>query len=247
MTTRLEGKRAFVAGAGQGMGRQIALAFAAEGAEVIAASRTLGKMADLPKISAAIAPVELDLTDAQAVERVAGESGEVDILVNCAAWVHTGTILDCPPDEWLRSFDQNVHACYHTIRNFLPGMVQRGSGSIVNIASVAGSITGVPMRAAYGTSKAALIGMTKAVARDFIASGVRCNALCPGTTHSPSLQSRIDEADDPEEALRMFISRQPMGRLGRVEEMAAAALYLASDESGFMTGQCLVIDGGQTL
>ncbi|AXQ95286.1 SDR family oxidoreductase [Cereibacter azotoformans] len=247
MSGRLAGKRAFVAGAGQGMGREIALAYAREGAEVIAASRTLAKMVDLPSLAPAIRPVELDLVDAEAVARVTGEAGPVDILVNCAAFVHTGTLLDCPPEDWRRSFDQNVHSCYHTIRGLLPGMLERGSGSIVNIASVASSITGVPLRAAYGTSKAALIGLTKAVARDFIGRGIRCNALCPGTTQSPSLQERIEATDDPEETRRLFVARQPMGRLGTVEEMAAAAIYLGSDESGFMTGQLLVVDGGQTL
>lgn len=247
MTGRLEGKRALIAGAGQGIGRAIAIAYAREGATVIAASRTGAKMTNLPQISEKIAPVVVDLTSGSAVQQIVVDSGGVDILLNCAGWVHTGTILDATADDWQRNFDQNVTSCYHTIRAVLPGMLNKGSGSIVNLASVASSLTGVPNRAIYGTSKAALIGLTKAVARDFVASGIRCNALCPGTTHTEALQERIDNSEDPEAAYRTFINRQPMGRLGHVDEMAAAAVYLGSDESGFMTGQLLVVDGGQTL
>lgn len=247
MVGRLAGKRAFVTGAGQGIGRAVALAFAAEGATVIAASRTLSKMLDLPGLAPGIVPVALDVTDGEAVNKAVAEAGRIDILVNCAGWVHTGTILDCSEDDWARSLDQNVTSMFRTIRAVLPQMVQRGSGTIVNVASVASSITGVPMRAAYGTSKAAVIGLTKAVARDFIKNGIRCNALCPGTTHSPSLEERIQATGDPELTRQQFIARQPMGRLGTTEEMAAAAVFLASDESAFMTGSLLVIDGGQTL
>ncbi|WEX90034.1 SDR family oxidoreductase [Sinorhizobium garamanticum] len=247
MSGRLSGKRAFVTGAGQGIGRAIALAFAKEGAEVVAASRTLSKMLDLPALSPAIAPIALDVTDAKAVEQSIADAGRIDILVNCAGWVHNGTLLDCSDADWARSLDLNVTSAFRITRAVLPQMISRGSGSIVNIASVASSISGVPGRAAYGASKAALIGLTKAVARDIIKSGVRCNALCPGTTHTPSLEERIQATDDPEETRRQFIARQPMGRLGTVGEMAAAAVYLASDESAFMTGQLLVVDGGQTL
>lgn len=247
MTGRLAAKRAFVTGAGQGIGRAVALAFAAEGAEVVAASRTLDKMADLPERAPAIRPLALDVTDGPAVRRAILESGPLDVLCNCAGWVHDGTILDCDEAAWARSLDQNVTSCFHSIRAALPAMLERGRGSIVNVASVASSLTGVPSRAAYGASKAALIGLTKAVARDVIRSGVRVNALCPGTTDSPSLEQRMQATEDPEATRRAFVARQPMGRLGRVEEMAAAALYLASDESGFMTGQLLVVDGGQTL
>lgn len=247
MSDRLSDKRAFVTGAGQGIGRAIAVAFAKEGAEVIAASRTVSKMQDLPALSPAIVPLALDVTHAGAVEQSIADAGRIDILVNCAGWVHNGTVLDCSDTDWAKSLDLNVTAVFRTIRATLPQMIARGSGSIVNIASVASSITGVPGRAAYGASKAALIGLTKAVARDAIGSGVRCNALCPGTTHSPSLEERIQAADDPEETRRQFIARQPMGRLGTVGEMAAAAVYLASEESAFMTGQLLVVDGGQTL
>ena len=244
MTGRLAGKRAFVTGAGQGIGRAVAVAFAREGADVVAASRTLSKMRDL---DGAIRPVALDVTDADAVRRIAAEAGAIDILFNCAGWVHNGTILDCDLEDWTRSFDQNVTSMFHTIRAVLPGMLERRAGSIVNVASVASSLTGVANRAAYGASKAAVIGLTKAVARDHIASGVRCNALCPGTTLSPSLDARIEATDDPDATRRQFIARQPMGRLGSVEEMAAAALYLASDESSFTTGSVLTVDGGQTL
>lgn len=247
MSGRLEAKRAFVTGAGQGIGRAIAIAFAQEGAEVVATSRTLSKMGDLPGIAASIKPVALDVTDAAAIRRVTAEAGPIDILVNCAGWVHNGTILDCSEEDWANSLDQNVTSCFRTIRALLPQMIERGRGSIVNVASVASSITGVANRAAYGASKAAIIGLTKAVARDVIRTGVRVNALCPGTTSSPSLEQRISASPDPERARREFAARQPIGRLGTVEEMAAAALYLASDESAFTTGQILVVDGGQTL
>src|SRR5690606_33788147 len=173
--------------------------------------------------------------------------GRIDILSNCAGWVHNGTILECGDEDWAKSLDQNVTSCFHTIRAALPQMLAQRSGAIINVASVASSITGVANRAAYGASKAAVIGLTKAVARDVIRSGVRVNALCPGTTHSPSLEDRIQAAEDPEATRRAFVARQPMGRLGRVEEMAAAALYLASEESAFMTGQLLIVDGGHTL
>lgn len=247
MSERLAGKRAFVTGAGQGIGRATALAFAREGAEVVAASRTLSKMEDLPALHCAITPLELDVTNADSVQEAVSNAGRVDILFNCAGWVHNGTILDCSPEDWLNSFDQNVTSIYRTIRAVLPGMLQRGSGSIINVASVASSITGVANRAAYGSSKAAVIGLTKSVARDFIRSGVRCNALCPGTTLSPSLEARMQATPDPEATRREFTSRQPMGRLGTVEEMASAAVYLGSDESSFTTGTLMVIDGGQTL
>ena len=247
MGGRLEGKRAFVTGAGQGIGRAVALAFAREGASVVAASRTASKMRDLPEISASIRPVALDVTDGPAVRRAITEAGPIDILFNGAGWVHNGTILDCGLEDWTRSFEQNVTSMFHTIQAALPSMLERRRGSIINVASVASSLTGVANRAAYGASKAAVIGLTKAIARDHIGAGIRCNALCPGTTLSPSLEQRIQAAPDPEEMRRQFIARQPLGRLGTVEEMAAAAVFMASDDAGFMTGAVLVIDGGQTL
>ncbi|MGF1553708.1 MAG: SDR family oxidoreductase [Paracoccaceae bacterium] len=243
----LADKRAFVTGAGQGIGRAIAIAFAEEGARVTAASRTPDKMADLPWRGRAIRPVGCDVADGAALGAAIEAAGPIDVLVNCAGWVHDGTLLDCDEDDWARSLETNVTACYRAIRAVLPGMIERGSGSIVNVASVASSVTGVPRRAAYGASKAAVVGLTKAVARDHVRDGVRCNARCPGTTDSPSLQARIEATDDPEATRRDFHARQPMGRLGTVEEMAEAALYLAGDGSAFMTGQLLVVDGGQTL
>ena len=247
MTGRLADKTAFVTGAGQGIGRAIALAFAEDGARVVAASRTAAKMADLPDLSPQIRPVGLDVTDAAAVDRTIADTGPIDILCNCAGWVHNGTVLDCSDADWANSLTQNVTSMFLTIRGVLPGMLARGGGTIINVASVASSITGVANRAAYGASKAAVIGLTKAVARDFIGRGIRCNALCPGTTASPSLEERMTATGDAEAARRTFIARQPMGRLGLPEEMAAAAVYLASAETGFMTGGLLVIDGGQTL
>lgn len=247
MAGRLADKRAFVTGAGQGIGRAIAVACAAEGAEVLAASRTVSKMRDLAHVNPAITPVELDVTDRPAVRDAIAAAGRIDVLVNCAGWVHSGTILECSDDDWGQSLEQNVTSCFLTIRAALPGMIDNGAGSIVNVASVASAITGVPGRAAYGASKAAVIGLTKAVARDVAGTGVRVNALCPGTTDSPSLRARIEATDDPDSTRRAFMDRQPVGRLGTVEEMAAAAIYLASDDSAFMTGQLLVVDGGQTL
>lgn len=247
MAGRLAGRHALITGAGQGIGRAIALAFAAEGATVTATSRTAAKMDDLPASHPAITPVEMDVTDADAVARVIGAAAPLDILVNCAGWVHNGTILDAREEDWARSIEQNATACFRTMRAALPGMLERGHGAIVNVASVASSVTGVPGRAVYGAGKAAVIGLSKAVARDFIDKGIRCNVLCPGTTDSPSLNERIDATEDPEATRRAFIGRQPMGRLGTVEEMAAAAVYLASDEAGFTTGTVLVADGGQTL
>lgn len=247
MAGRLEGKRAFVTGAGQGIGRAIVLAFAAEGAQVVAASRTVSKMADLPGIHPAIVPVALDVTDGPGIRKALSDAGRVDVLVNCAGWVHNGSILDCSEADWAKSFDQNVTSCYHTIRAVLPQMIERRSGSIVNVASVASSIAGVANRAAYSMSKAALIGLTKAVAKDVVGLGVRVNALCPGTTLSPSLEERINAAPDPVAARKAFIARQPMGRLGTVEEIAAGAVYFASDESAYTSGQLLVVDGGMTM
>lgn len=247
MTGRLVGKRAFVTGAGQGIGRAVALAFAHEGASVVASSRTLSKMADLPRTSERIEIVALDVTDGRGVRSAVADAGTIDILFNCAGWVHSGTILEASEEDWLRSFEQNVTSMYHTIRATLPGMIERGSGSIINVASVASSITGVAGRAAYGSSKAAVIGLSKAVARDTIRAGVRCNVLAPGTTLSPSLEARMQATDDPEATRRAFTDRQPIGRLGSVEEMAAAAVWLAGDESAFTTGTVIVCDGGQTL
>ncbi len=238
---RLKGKTALVTAAGAGIGKAIAEAFAREGARVVATD--LNPNGEMRK---------LDVRSTAAVEALAAEIGAIDILVNAAGFVHHGSILDCPEQDWDFSFDLNVKSMHRTIRAFLPRMLANGGGSIVNIASVASSVKGVPARYVYGASKAAVIGLTKSVAADFIKQGVRCNAICPGTVESPSLAQRIEEAairfDQTSEAARKaFIDRQPMGRLGRPEEIAALALYLASDESAFTTGQVHVIDGGFTL
>lgn len=242
---RLAGRRAIVTGAGQGIGRATALAFHAEGADVVAISRTADKLAPLASQGLEVLP--LDLVDAGALATAFVRLGEADILFNGVGWVHDGSLLDCEPSDWERSFAVNVTTMYSTIRAVLPGMVARRRGSIINVASVASSISGVARRAAYGASKGAVIGLTKAVARDVVATGVRCNALCPGTTDTPSLGDRMQAQADPEAARLAFVARQPMGRLGRAEEMAEAAIYLASDLSAFATGTVLVVDGGQTL
>lgn len=235
---RLKGKRALVTAAGQGIGRATAEAFIAEGAEVLATDRDAGLLAGLACETAA-----LDVTDPEAVAATVG-GAELDVLFNCAGFVHNGTILDATEEEWDFAFALNVRAMFRTIRAALPGMVERGGGSIINMSSVASSVTSAPSRFIYGTSKAAVIGLTKSVAKDFVTQGVRCNCICPGTVESPSLQQRLRDTGDYEKALAQFRARQPMGRLGKPEEIAALAVYLASDESAFTTGQAMVIDGG---
>ncbi len=196
--------------------------------------------------SGGIRTAALDVTDAAAVATLAANEGSLDVLVNCAGWVHHGTILDCEEDDWRLSFDVNVRSMFLTIKAFLPGMLEAGGGSIVNIASVAGSLAGVPNRFAYGASKAAVIGLTRSVAKDYVGNGVRCNSICPGTVQSPSLDDRINAFDDPVQARKDFIARQPMGRLGETSEIADLCVYLASDESRFITGTEMIIDGGMT-
>ena len=247
MTGRLEGKRAFVTGAAQGIGRATALAMAAEGARVLATDLNGEKVAELAAQSPAIEGAALDVTDGAAVAALAERSGALDVLVNVAGFVHHGSILECEESDWDFSFDLNVKSMYRIIRAFLPAMLEAGGGSIVNIASVAGSIRGLPKRFVYGASKAAVIGLTKAVAADFITQGLRCNAICPGTVQSPSLDERIGAFDDPIEARKAFIARQPMGRLGTAEEIAALAVHLASDEAAFTTGTTMIVDGGVSL
>ncbi|MDR0626320.1 MAG: SDR family oxidoreductase [Bifidobacteriaceae bacterium] len=243
---RLVGKRLFVTGAGQGIGRAIALACAAEGAEVSASDRSYEKVSLLADGRDGIVPLSLDVTDPAAIRETLATRA-VDVLVNCAGWVAAGSIGEASEEDWARSFEINVTAMFRTIKAVLPGMVERGFGSIINISSVVSSISGVPNRAAYGASKAAVIGLTKAVAADVIDRHVRCNAVAPGTTASPSLDERIAAFDDPVAARRDFIARQPMGRLGRPEEIAAAVVWLAGDDSAFVTGTVVVVDGGQTL
>ena len=242
---RLQGKRALVTAAGAGIGRAVAEAFAREGAQVIAADRDAGALAGL----AGMQTLRLDVTDAGAICALPAQLGTLDVLFNGAGYVHDGTILDCDEEAWRFSFELNVTAMYRLIRGFLPGMLERGGGSIINTSSVASSIKGVPNRFVYGASKAAVIGMTKAIAADFVAQGIRCNAICPGTVDSPSLRQRMATMAAArgitfDEAHASFIARQPSGRLGRPEEIAALAVYLASDESTFTTGTTHVIDGG---
>ena len=238
MSGRLEGKRAFVTAAGQGIGRAIAQAFAAEGAEVTATDLRAELLDGLDARTAA-----LDVMDKAAL-RGAVEAAAPDVLVNCAGFVHAGTITEATDDEFNFAFALNVRAQFHAMQAAIPGMVSRGGGSIVNIASVASSIIAAPGRFVYGASKAAVIGMTRSVAVDFVTKGVRCNCICPGTVDSPSLHDRLRATGDYEGAMRQFIARQPMGRIGRPEEVAALAVYLGSDESAFTTGQAHVIDGG---
>jgi len=249
MTGRLQGKTAVVTAAAQGIGRASALAFAREGARVIATDLSLEKLSGIAKETGGVGIVTrtLDATDAAGIDGLAGELGAIDVLMNCAGFVHHGTVLDTGERDWDFTMTLNVKSMYYTIRAFLPGMLQRGRGSIVNVASGASSVRGIPNRFAYGTSKAAVIGLTKSVAADFIKQGIRCNAICPGTIATPSLEERVAARGDVEEARKAFIARQPMGRLGTAEEVAALALHLASDESGFTTGAIHIIDGGFSL
>jgi 2-keto-3-deoxy-L-fuconate dehydrogenase len=243
MAGRLTGRRALVTAAGQGIGRAVALRLADEGAEVLATDLDPGKLEGLSCGTAA-----LDATDAAAVREIVEEAAP-DVLFNGAGFVHHGTVLDATEEEWAFAFDLNVRSMFLTIRAALPGMLERGGGSIVNMSSAASSVIGAPNRFVYGTTKAAVIGLTKSVAKDFVDRGVRCNAICPGTVQSPSLDERIAAMGEglpggAEEARAAFVARQPMGRIGTAEEVASLAAYLASDESAFMTGQAIVIDGG---
>jgi len=246
VTERLSGKRALVTAAAQGIGRASALAFAREGAKVIATDVNEAKLAELAGIPG-IEIRRLDVRDSQAVTDLAAEVGAIDILLNAAGYVHHGTVLECSDEDWEFSFDLNIKSMYRMIRAFIPCMLAQGKGSIVNIASGASSVRGIPNRFVYGTTKAAVVGLTKSVAADFIRKGIRCNAICPGTIATPSLDDRINAFDDPIAARKAFIERQPMGRLGEAEEVAAAVLYLASDEAAFTTGTILLVDGGFAL
>lgn len=247
MGQRLAGKKALITAAGQGIGRASALAFAREGATVIATDINAAALdslaADMPGIQTRL----LDVTDGDAVATAAREIGAVDVLFSCAGFVAGGTILECDEKDYDFSFNLNTKAMYRVTRAFLPAMIENGGGSLILMSSVASSAAGVPNRFVYTASKAAVIGMTKSIAIDFIARGIRCNAICPGTVETPSLHDRINAFDDPAAARQAFIARQPMGRLGTAEEIAALALYLASDESAYTTGVAHLIDGGLTL
>jgi 2-keto-3-deoxy-L-fuconate dehydrogenase len=245
---RLEGKTAFVTAAGQGIGRATALAFAREGAKVIATDLNEALLDTLQR-EAGCTVQKLDVTDPAAIAAAAAKHADVNVLFNGAGYVHAGTVLDCTEADWDFAFNLNVRSQFRTIKAFLPAMLARGNGSIINVASVAGSIKGAPNRFVYGTTKAAIIGLTKAVAADTIAKGVRCNAICPGTVESPSLRDRISaqakaSGQTLEQVEAAFVARQPMGRLGKVEEIAMLAVYLASEESAFTSGTAQVIDGG---
>ena len=248
MTARLQGKTALLTAAGQGIGRATAEAFVREGATVIATDINQAQL-DALKESTGCAIRLLDVTDGAAITALVNEIGPIDILFNCAGFVDGGTILDCDDAAWDRSFDINARSMYRLMRAVLPGMLEKGAGSIVNMSSVASSVKGAPNRFIYGTSKAAVVGMTKSVAADFVTRGIRCNAICPGTIESPSLKERIAAQAaatgvSVADVQAAFVARQPMGRVGKADEIAALAVYLASDESAFTTGMTHVIDGG---
>jgi 2-keto-3-deoxy-L-fuconate dehydrogenase len=244
MTGRLKGKTALITAAAQGIGRATAESFAAEGARVIATDINLEVLGTLK--GANLTTRRLDVLDPAAIAAAQKDIGDIDILMNCAGYVHHGSILDCEEKDFDFSTNLNVRAAYRMIRAFLPGMLARQKGTIVNVSSIAGSIIGVPNRFIYGVTKAALLGLTKSVAVEYVKQGIRCNAICPGTVETPSLGERIKALGNEEEARKAFIARQPMGRLGTAGEIAALALYLASDESAFVTGQEFIIDGGWT-
>lgn len=249
MAGRLAGKRALVTAAAQGIGRATALAFAAEGAEVIATDRDAAKLAELSAPGLTTRP--LDVLDAAAIAATVEAAGRIDVLFNCAGFVHQNTVLTATEEEWDFAFDLNVRSMWRMIRAVLPGMLERGQGAIVNMSSACSSVKGAPNRFTYGTTKAAVIGLTKSVATEYVTRGIRCNAICPGTVDTPSLSERIAAnaavAGSVEAARAAFVARQAMGRLATAEEMAALAVYLAADESAFVTGQAIVIDGGWTL
>ena len=242
---RLFGKKIIITAAAQGIGRACVEAYQAEGANVIATDINQEKLDDLshlPNVETRL----LDVLNLEDIFRTSGEIGNVDVLFNCAGFVHHGSILDCDETAWDFSFELNVKAQYRMIRAFLPNMLSNGGGSIINMASVCSSVKGIVQRAVYGASKAAVIGLTKSVSADYLRDGIRCNCICPGTVQSPSLDDRINAFEDPIQARKDFIARQPLGRLGNAEEIAAIAVYLASDESAYTTGQPFIIDGGIT-
>jgi 2-dehydro-3-deoxy-L-fuconate 4-dehydrogenase len=246
MAGRLAGKSAFITAAGQGMGRAAALAFAREGAKVWASdmnARTVGELDGKDGIRARA----LDVTNENEIGKISSEVGDIDVLFNCAGIVHHGSILDATTRDWDQAFAVNVKSMFLVSKAFIPGMLKKGRGSIINMASVASSLKGLPNRFVYGASKAAVIGLTKAIAADYVAKGIRCNAICPGTVDTPSLQGRINAFADPVQARKDFVARQPMGRLGTVDDIMGILIFLASDESLFATGNAYSIDGGMTI
>jgi len=246
MAGRLAGKSAFITAAGQGMGRAAAIAFAREGAKVFATdmnAKTVGELEGKDGIRTRV----LDVSDEASIQKASQEAGEIDILFNCAGIVHHGSILDASPKDWDQAFAVNVKSMFLVSKAFIPGMLKKGRGSIINMASVASSIRGLPNRFVYGASKAAVIGLTKSIAADFVGKGIRCNAVCPGTVDTPSLQGRINAFADPVQARKDFVARQPMGRLGTVDDITGLLVFLASDESLFATGNAYSIDGGMTI
>ncbi|MBT3414549.1 MAG: SDR family oxidoreductase [Nitrospina sp.] len=247
MAGRLKNKKTLITAAGQGIGRATVLAFAREGAQILATDIDQVSLDSLKKECPEIETRVLDVNNLEAIHQLAKETGTIDVLFNCAGYVHHGTVLDCEESDWDFSFDLNVRSMYRMIKAFLPAMLESGGGSIVNMSSVASSVKGLPNRFVYGASKAAVVGLTKSVAADFIKQGIRCNAICPGTVESPSLQERIKaQGGNYEEVLSAFVARQPIGRIGTPEEIAALAVYLASDESSYTTGVAWSIDGGMT-
>ena len=247
MEQSLKGKTALITAAGAGIGRASAEALAARGAQVIATDLDGAAVADLAETSPNISGHALDVLDAASVQALVASLAPVDVLLNCAGWVHDGTILDCDEEVWDRAFDLNAKAMYRITKAVLPGMLAKKYGSIINIASIVSSEKGAPRRFVYGASKAAIIGMTKAIAADFVKDGIRCNAICPGTVQSPSLNDRLTATGDFDKALAAFKERQPMGRLGQPEEIAEMVCYLAGDMSAFTTGQAFAVDGGWSI
>lgn len=242
---KLEGRTAFVTAAGQGIGRAVTEIFAEHGARVIATDINPALLTEYKGSN--IQTAVLDVTDKNAVSKAVGDAGALDILFNCAGYVANGTVLECDEDSWDFSFNLNVRSMYYTISAALPAMLENGGGSIVNMSSVASSIKGVPNRFAYTTTKAAVLGLTKSIAADYVTQAIRCNAICPGTVDSPSLHDRLKATGDYEKAMQDFIKRQPMGRIGSAAEIASLALYLGSDDSAFTTGQAHIVDGGWAL
>ena len=243
---RLEGKTALVTAAGQGIGQAAVLAMAAEGAQVLATDVS-PKLLERFKDVANVTTSKLDVMDKGAIQAVVAGMGRIDVLFNYAGYVHNGSILEATDEEWNFAFNLNARAQFWTIQAVLPKMLAQGAGSIVNMASVCGSLKGLPNRFIYGASKAAVVGLTKAVAADFVGQGIRCNAIAPGTVDTPSLQDRINSYDDPAQARKNFVARQPMGRLAQAHEIAPIVVFLASDESIFTTGQLYAVDGGMTI